>query len=59
MFKHYFEQMDGVSIYPIFSLLVFFFFFLGLGWYVFRFDKKKLQHIENLPLDEKAPQGLN
>lgn len=52
MFKHYFEQMDGVSIYPIFSLLIFFFFFLGLGWHVFRFDKKKQQHMENLPLDE-------
>ncbi len=51
MFKHYFEQIDGVSIYPVFSLLVFFFFFLGLGWYVIKLDKKKQSYIERLPLD--------
>lgn len=51
MFKHYFEQMDGVSIYPIFSLMVFFLFFIGLGIYVFKFDKKVQNHVENLPLE--------
>lgn len=52
MFKHYFEQMDGVDIYPIFSLIVFFVFFLGLGVYVIFFDKKKKEHLERLPLDD-------
>jgi hypothetical protein len=53
MFKHYFEQMEGVSIYPIFSLMVFFLFFLGLGVYVYFLDRKKREHLENLPLEIK------
>jgi cbb3-type cytochrome oxidase subunit 3 len=52
MFKHYFEQMEGVSIYPIFSLMVFFLFFLGLGVYVYFLDRKKREHLENLPLED-------
>jgi len=52
MFKHYFEQMEGVSIYPVFSLLIFFLFFVGLGIYVFFLDKKTEKHMENLPLED-------
>jgi len=53
MFKHYFEQIEGVSIYPIFSLIVFFLFFIGLSWYVFRLDKNLQKYIEELPLEEE------
>lgn len=52
MFKHYFEQIEGISIYPVFSLLVFFLFFVGLGFYVFFLDTKKKEHLEKLPLED-------
>lgn len=52
MFKHYFELIDGVAAFPIFSLLIFFLFFLGLVVYVFTLDKKTEKHLENLPFEE-------
>jgi cbb3-type cytochrome oxidase subunit 3 len=52
MFKHYFEQVEGVSIYPVFSLIVFFLFFIGLGFYVYKLDAQKREHLENLPLED-------
>jgi cytochrome c oxidase cbb3-type subunit 4 len=52
MFKHIFETMEGVSIYPIFSLMVFFLFFVGLGLYVFLLPKKRREYMENLPLED-------
>lgn len=50
-FKHYLETITGVSIYPMFSLLVFFLFFIVLLWFVFKTDKEYLKKIEQLPFD--------
>lgn len=43
--------IDGVSIYPIFSLLVFVLFFVVLLYMVKKMDKKTVDEIRNLPLD--------
>ncbi|MEP6931861.1 MAG: CcoQ/FixQ family Cbb3-type cytochrome c oxidase assembly chaperone, partial [Flavobacterium sp.] len=32
--KHNMENIKGIEIYPILSLLIFFFFFVGLGFWV-------------------------
>ena len=49
--KEHAASIDGVSIYPIFSLLVFVIFFIVLLWYVKKMDAKKIKEISNLPLD--------
>ncbi|WP_269227630.1 CcoQ/FixQ family Cbb3-type cytochrome c oxidase assembly chaperone [Flavobacterium eburneipallidum] len=53
--KHNMETIAGVSIYPIISLLIFFFFFVGLGIWVFSYRKEKIDELSQMPLnDNKA-----
>lgn len=51
MFSNYLKDIDGVQIYPIFSLLVFFVFFLVVTYKVVKADKSYLKKMENMPLD--------
>lgn len=51
MFKHYFERIQGIEIYPIISLLIFFIFFILLFIWVIRADKKYIETMRALPLD--------
>jgi len=47
------ENIDGVAIYPIISLLIFFLFFVGLFWWVFTAKKEHIKKISQLPLDNE------
>jgi cytochrome c oxidase cbb3-type subunit 4 len=51
MFKHYFEKIEGIDIYPIISLLIFFIFFVLLFIWVLKVDKQYIKDMEDLPLD--------
>lgn len=51
MFKHYFEQINDVALWPIISLLIFFTFFIGLLIWVWKVDKSFIRKMENLPLE--------
>ncbi len=53
MFKHYFEQMDGVEIYPIISLLIFVLFFIAVLIRVIKADRVYIKEMEGLPLDNE------
>ena len=46
-------SIDGIEIFPIISLLIFFSFFIGLGIYMVKVDKKKIKELKNLPLEEE------
>lgn len=50
-FTHYLEKISGVSIYPVISLLMFVSFFTIVTLWVLRTDKKTMEHLENLPLE--------
>ena len=57
--KGHLENIDGVEIYPIISLLIFFIFFVGLTYWVITMKKSDIKEISNLPLDkEKNNQSL-
>ncbi|MDH3323425.1 MAG: CcoQ/FixQ family Cbb3-type cytochrome c oxidase assembly chaperone [Flavobacteriaceae bacterium] len=45
------ENIDGVQIYPIISLLIFFIFFVVLFWWVFTAKKEHIAEVSNIPLD--------
>ena len=45
------QAMDNVSLYPIFSLLVFFIFFACLFYFVIKADKKIISQMSNIPLE--------
>lgn len=51
-FINYLKTIDGVSIYPMISLLGFFVFFSLLVIYVIRTDKKRLEEIKNIPFEK-------
>lgn len=46
------ENIDGVAIYPIISLLIFFIFFVLLFWWVFTAKKQYIKEVSNIPLEE-------
>lgn len=50
--KHNMETIAGVAIYPVLSLLIFFFFFVGLAFWVFSYKKETIQEISNIPLED-------
>ncbi|SEG10097.1 cbb3-type cytochrome oxidase subunit 3 [Flavobacterium urumqiense] len=50
--KHNMETIEGVSIYPILSLLIFFIFFVGLGFWVFSYKKEKINEMSQIPLND-------
>ncbi|MBP4140269.1 CcoQ/FixQ family Cbb3-type cytochrome c oxidase assembly chaperone [Flavobacterium sp. I-SCBP12n] len=50
--KHNLETIDGVSIFPILSLLIFFLFFVGLGIWVFSYKKERIDELSQMPLND-------
>jgi cytochrome c oxidase cbb3-type subunit 4 len=49
--KEHASSIDGINIYPIFSLLVFVLFFVVLLYFVIKMDKNRIEEVRNLPLD--------
>lgn len=49
--KQHAESIDGISIYPLISLLIFFVFFIVLLYYVKKMDNSKASEISRIPLD--------
>lgn len=47
--------IDGIEIFPIISLLIFFLFFTGLYWWVFTAKKSYIKEVSMLPLEEDQP----
>lgn len=52
MIRQTLEAITGVSIYPIFSFLLFFSFFTLMLIWVFRKKKSEIDILRNLPLEE-------
>lgn len=46
------ENIDGVQIYPMISLLIFFIFFVGLFIWVITAKKKHIEEVSKLPLED-------
>ncbi|HQW01648.1 MAG: CcoQ/FixQ family Cbb3-type cytochrome c oxidase assembly chaperone [Saprospiraceae bacterium] len=51
-FSTYLEQIMGVSIFPVISLVLFVAFFTGVLIWIYSIDKKEIEHMENLPLND-------
>jgi len=50
--KHNLTEIDGVSIYPIISLLIFVLFFVVMFTYVVRMKKGKIETLGAIPLED-------
>jgi cbb3-type cytochrome oxidase subunit 3 len=50
-FTTYLETIHGITVYPIFSLVLFVIFFAAVTYLAFKEDKKTIEYLENLPLN--------
>ncbi|MBP0903352.1 CcoQ/FixQ family Cbb3-type cytochrome c oxidase assembly chaperone [Mariniflexile gromovii] len=56
--KGYMDSIDGIEIFPIISLLIFFTFFVGLFYWVYTAKKEYIKSVSNLPLDNQNDEIL-
>jgi len=59
MFKHYFEQIEGIAVYPLISFGIFFLFFLGLLIWVLCVNKQYINTMREKPLEENPLQTFD
>ena len=52
--KGHMESIMGIEVFPMISFMIFFIFFLGLLWWVFKMDKKNITEVSALPLDNNS-----
>lgn len=52
MYRNILKSMEGISIWPVFGLIIFFIFFIVILIRVFKIDKNFIERMKNLPLDE-------
>jgi cytochrome c oxidase cbb3-type subunit 4 len=57
--KHNLEGIDGVEIYPIISLLLFFIVFVTMVVFVFKLPKRSIDEVSQLPLDNDNNKEIN
>lgn len=57
-FIKYLETITGISVYPMASLLIFSIFFLLAAFWALRADKKMMDQISHIPLDNDEPKNL-
>ena len=55
--KHNLTGIDGVEIYPIFSLLIFVLFFVIVIAFVVRMKKPEIEMLSALPFDDEIEDG--
>jgi cytochrome c oxidase cbb3-type subunit 4 len=54
MYKEVARNIPNVSIYPVISFIIFFLFFLGLLIWIIKVDKKLIEKIKNIPMDNNS-----
>jgi cytochrome c oxidase cbb3-type subunit 4 len=52
MFSQNLSSIDGVSIFPIISLVLFFVMFSGVLYWVLKKDKSYMEKLANIPLQD-------
>ncbi len=58
MYKNVLQSIDNIAIWPVISFVIFFVFFICLVWWAFSVDKKFIDRMKALPVDEPKNQDL-
>jgi cbb3-type cytochrome oxidase subunit 3 len=58
-FINYLQNIAGVGIFPLISLLLFFIFFLALGIWALRVNKDYIAELERIPFSDTEDQNRN
>ena len=59
MYKEILNSVEGISIYPIISLIVFVLFFAIILIWMFKVDKTYINKMENLPFEKEEENNFN
>lgn len=59
MYKDILQSIEGVSVYPIISLIVFVLFFAVILIWMIKVDKKYINKMENLPFENEEANNFN
>lgn len=57
MIRDVLQSIEGIEIYPIISLLIFVSFFIGMGIWLLRIDKNKINKFKRIPFDNDNNQN--
>ncbi len=52
MYKNILQSIDNVAVWPIISFVIFFLFFLMLLWWVFTVNKKFIDYMSKMPMED-------
>ena len=55
MYKNVLQSIDNIQIWPVISFIIFFLFFICLLWWALTADKKFIDRMKELPMDNSAP----
>ncbi len=50
--SHYLQQIDGVAIYPIITLVIFLSFFIAISIWAFRLGKRDIKDMSQIPFED-------
>lgn len=59
MIKELLQSVEGVSVYPIISLIVFVLFFVIILVWMLKVDKNYIKKMENLPFEKEEENNFN
>ena len=59
MKKNILSSMENIEIYPIISLLIFVIFFIGIFWWVLKVDRKYIDHMKEMPLNDEPQKDMS
>lgn len=59
MYKDILQSIEGISVYPIISLIVFVLFFSVILIWMIKVDKKYINKMENLPFENEEANNFN
>ncbi|HEX8040863.1 MAG TPA: cytochrome C oxidase Cbb3 [Chryseosolibacter sp.] len=54
MDKNVLQNIDNIAIWPVISFIIFFLFFLCLIWYVLTADRKFIEKMKSMPLENNS-----
>ncbi|HEY3406296.1 MAG TPA: cbb3-type cytochrome c oxidase subunit 3 [Ohtaekwangia sp.] len=57
MYKNVLQSIDNIAIWPVISFVIFFLFFICLLWWVFTTDKKFIEKMKGLPMEDKPSEN--
>ena len=59
MYKDVLQSVEGIEFYTIVSMIIFILFFIGMIIWLFKVDKKYIQEMSKLPLQNDDNEILN